>query len=237
MAASRWGGFYMTALKIRFDRWFPNNAFRAQVDLAFRLAVLAVAIAFAVGLIGAWSEGTGFLLFILALPVTGSIVFIGALVLVVHGFRWFAEFDTRRQRIVAILVGPATAGIVGVAFLPVLWAGGWTGDLSRLAANHADYEAIIAEARQSHQDAWFAESRGITYIVDRGPPLRVAFNPAGFLDNWSGIVFDPTGEVMLADGFDERGKFAAPDRITKIFGGDLVQCRHLWGDYYTCSFT
>ena len=42
---------------------------------------------------------------------------------------------------------------------------------------------------------------------------------------------------MLADGFDEQGRFHAPDRITKIFGGDLVSCRWLWGDYYTCSFT
>lgn len=78
---------------------------------------------------------------------------------------------------------------------------------------------------------------GVGLNVDRGPPLRVAFNPEGMLDNWSGIVFDPTGEVMQADGFDASGRFRAPDRITKLFGGDLVSCRRLWGDYYDCSFT
>lgn len=57
------------------------------------------------------------------------------------------------------------------------------------------------------------------------------------LNNWSAIVFDPTGKVTLADGFDEDGNFSAPARITKLFGGDLVSCRSLWGDYYKCSFT
>lgn len=43
---------------------------------------------------------------------------------------------------------------------------------------------------------------------------------------------------MLADGFDPKtGKFVAPDRVTKVFGGDLVSCRHLWSSYYDCSFT
>jgi hypothetical protein len=61
-------------------------------------------------------------------------------------------------------------------------------------------------------------------------------NP-GFLDNWSGIVFDPTGAVMQADGWDAAGKFRAPDAITKLFGGDIVSCSHILGDYYRCSFT
>ncbi len=58
------------------------------------------------------------------------------------------------------------------------------------------------------------------------------------LDNWSGIIYDPTGDVMLARGFDPvSGRFHAPDRITKLFEGDLVECRHLWSSYYSCSFT
>ena len=58
------------------------------------------------------------------------------------------------------------------------------------------------------------------------------------LDNWSGIIVDPTARVMEADGFDTAtGEFAAPEEVTKLFDGDLVSCRHLWGDYYSCSFT
>jgi hypothetical protein len=58
------------------------------------------------------------------------------------------------------------------------------------------------------------------------------------LDNWSGIIYDRTGDVMLAKGFDSTtGKFYAPDKVTKLFGGDLVGWRRLWGSYYSCSFT
>ena len=110
--------------------------------------------------------------------------------------------------------------------------------VAELAINHHRYETIIAKARANPVDRSYESANGITYSVDVGPPVRVAFNPEGFLDNWSGVIYDPTGEVMQADGWDPASrKFRAPDRITKIFGGDLVACRHLWGDYYDCSFT
>jgi len=108
-----------------------------------------------------------------------------------------------------------------------------------LDPNQDRYALIIAKARKAHQAEWYAEdAAGVTYSVDMGPPVRVAFEPAGMLDNWSAIIYDPTGEMLLADGFDpETGKFRAPDSITKVFGGDLVSCKRLWGDYLTCSFT
>ena len=122
---------------------------------------------------------------------------------------------------------------------PSFTAGILTGELSRLFINLPRYEAIISKTQTSADQGGsdFRDTRGIRYIVDRGPPVRVAFNPEGLLDNWSGIIFDPTGEVMLADGFDQDGNFSAPDHVTKLFGGDLVGCRHLWRHYYSCSFT
>ena len=106
-----------------------------------------------------------------------------------------------------------------------------------MTINRSHYEPIIEKARVDRNAAWFDEHRGVTYSVDLGPPVRVAFNPEGMLDNWSGIIFDPTGEVMKADGFDASGNFRAPEKVTKLFGGDLVSCRHLLDDYYACSFT
>jgi len=121
---------------------------------------------------------------------------------------------------------------------PFLAAGSFAGSLSRLLVNRGHYEAIIKKVQLDPRPEWFKEDGNITYSVDVGPPVRVAFNPAGMLDNWSGIIYDSTGEVMLARGFDpESGRFFAPDRITKLFNGDLVSCRHLWGEYYDCSFT
>lgn len=78
----------------------------------------------------------------------------------------------------------------------------------------------------------------ISSIADAGPPVRMAFvTNGGFLDNWSGIVFDPTGRVRLARGWDAAGTFYAPREVTELFGGDIVECDHLVAAYYYCSFT
>ena len=107
---------------------------------------------------------------------------------------------------------------------PLVWLGLAAGDLARLAVNRDLYETIIAENRTTTRAVSSEDRDDVRYRVDAGPPIRVAFNPEGLLNNWSGIVFDPTGEVMLADGLD-------------LFGGNLVGCRHLWDSYYKCSFS
>ena len=99
-------------------------------------------------------------------------------------------------------------------------------------------EKVQREPDPTAGSGTWQQDRGTTYIVDYGTPRRVAFEPSGILDNWSGIVWDPTHDVMKADGFDAKtGRFHAPDRITKMFGGDLVTCRRLGGDWFDCSFT
>jgi hypothetical protein len=227
----------LTQAKIVLDKWFPDGALRRALKLSWQCLAAVGVIAFAVGFIHAWSWGAGLLLILVGIPLAAVVTLVGAGALLVTAVRRYGAFATWPQKSVAMLLGPLVALAAALAFFPVLWAGNWLGDLSRLALNHADYAAIVGDAERTRKPAWFAESRGITYNVDAGPPVRVAFNPVGMLDNWSGIVFDPSGEVMIADGFVERGRFGAPERITKIFGGDLVRCRHLWGDYYTCSFT
>lgn len=78
-------------------------------------------------------------------------------------------------------------------------------------------------------------------IVDPGPPVRVAVSWGGILDNWRGLVHDPTGEAMKAKRLDletwsNRGD---PDdaSVAGLFGGTLVRARHLEGDWYLCWFT
>jgi hypothetical protein len=191
-----------------------------------------------IGFIGAWSAGLGFVLFVFGIPCGLLLLAIGGIAWTVRAVKFARQTTDARMRLGVMLIAPVCVVLICSAGLPLLAAGSFAGNLSRLAANRTHYEAIIAKARTSRIPAWFADDRGVTYSVDLGPPVRVAFNPAGMLDNWSGIIFDPTGDVMLAHGFDLRtGKFHAPDRITKLFEGDLVSCRHLWGDYYHCSFT
>jgi hypothetical protein len=126
--------------------------------------------------------------------------------------------------------------------LPACRAGIHSGSWLRLMLNRPHYERIIAGLRGGERPpppgAALAREGGIAYEVDPGPPLRVAFDPDGLLEVWTAIVFDPSGAVALADGFDPAtGRFAAPDRVTRLFGGDLVRCRRLARDYYLCTFT
>jgi hypothetical protein len=128
--------------------------------------------------------------------------------------------------------------------LPMTWMGSRVGTAAVLAVSQSHFSSIIKNARLMKRDGngenytTYLKDDGVTYIVDFGPPVRVAFNPEGFLDNWNGIVFDPSGDVAKARGFNPvSGKFFAPENITNLFGGDLVQCRPYWGDFYECSFT
>jgi hypothetical protein len=76
--------------------------------------------------------------------------------------------------------------------------------------------------------------------VDAGPPLRVAFNWGGMVDNWTGIVYDPTHEVLKAREFRSDWSNWDDPRLAKVkalFGGDLFRVRHLYGPWFICSFT
>lgn len=205
--------------------------------LGTRFALLA-AVPAIVGFVSSWSAGLGFLLFILAIPIAALSLLIYASVSFIRAVQLGRQVDTLRKRVLVIAAAPVCLVCTLALAWPSLVIGSLGGSISRLIVNKNQYEAIIRKAQSHPRPDWFAEDDGVTYSVDVGPPVRVAFNPAGILDNWSGIIYDPTGDVMLARGFDSKsGRYYAPDRITKLFDGDLVSCRHLWGSYYDCSFT
>ena len=204
--------------------------------------LLIVANPFLLGFIFAWNPGLGFLLLIPGIPLLLGTFVIGALIYLVRGIKLARQPAPARQRILTAFAAPVMTLVTILLAWPALVGGNFSGTWTRLMVNRTQYETIIAKARRGERspirNSAFEEDGGVEYIVDPGPPVRVAFNPAGLLDNWSGIIFDPSGVVMRADGFDPRtGEFAAPDEVTKLFGGDLVTCRWLWGDYYDCSFT
>ena len=210
-----------------------NHIKRATLFFAIILLVPLI-----VGFIDSWSAALGFILFLLGIPVTLVVLATGTIVGLAKAAKLPLEDGDRRNRAFAVGVILLLFAATILGALPSLRIGSFIGSFSRLMVNHRHYEAIIAKANKTRQSVWYEDDGAITYSTDLGPPIRVAFNPAGMLDNWSGIIYDPTGDVMLANGFDPKtGKFFAPERVTKIFGGDLVGCRHLWGSYYDCSFT
>jgi hypothetical protein len=199
---------------------------------------LIAIVPFLVGFVGAWSAGFGFFLSILVIPAATLGLLVGSIIWFVRSYQHGKRVSGSRDRFLTYSIAPLLLVVTVSAAWPLLRFGNYTGTMSRLMVNHSRYEAIIARVKADPEPAWFKDDGGIKYSVDLGPPIRVAFNPEGFLDNWSGIIYDPTGDVMLADGFDPRtGKFVAPDCVTKLFEGDLVSCLHLWGSYYNCSFT
>ena len=99
------------------------------------------------------------------------------------------------------------------------------------------YEAVLKQEKVS--PGTLTQS-GYEYNVDAGPPQRVAFiQPGSLLDNYTAIVYDPTGMVMQANQFEDYSKWDDPKyrHIKELFGGDLRWAEKLRGHWYICGFT
>ncbi len=193
------------------------------------LAFGTLAYAALLGLWPVWiTPGLHLLCGMLLLPLFAVLCIVVLVMLINLLFDWH-ERIARHARLAPLLLLLATA-----LALPTMWAGQYARDLVLISLVQDWTNKRVEQPRLDATDG----PLGIQAIVEPRPPVRIAFmtNP-GILDNWSGIVFDPTGAVMQADGWDATGKFRAPASITKLFDGDLVSCSHLWGDYYRCSFT
>jgi hypothetical protein len=101
----------------------------------------------------------------------------------------------------------------------------------------ANYECIVSGLAAGADHSIFDHP----IAVDPGPPQRVAFSWGGILDNWVGVVYDPTGEVMKANILDTKtwSNRDDPDYVSAagLFGGTLIRARHFEGNWYLCWFT
>ncbi len=71
--------------------------------------------------------------------------------------------------------------------------------------------------------------KDVFFEIEKFPnnETRVAFpNGAGVIDNWCGVVWDPTG---LVGTINEKSK--------GFFGGDLIKVRHIKEFWYVACFT
>ncbi len=194
------------------------------------LAFGALAYAALLGLWPVWiTPGLHLLCGMLLLPLFAVLCMVALVMLINLLSDWHMQRIDRRARLAPLSLLLATA-----LALPTMWAGQYARDLVLISLVQDWTNKRIEQPQFDATDG----PLGIQTIVEPGPPVRIAFmtNP-GFLDNWSGIVFDPIGAVMQADGWDATGKFRAPAAISKLFEGDLVSCSHLWGACYRCSFT
>ena len=129
--------------------------------------------------------------------------------------------------------------VVGFAlFIPAARLGGWLTERYRFSSERPTYDRIVAAVDISTSHIGPRTENGVTYLVDPGPPTRVAFIwPGGVIDNWCGVVHDPSGEVMKVNGLDTFSDAWRSSTVTALFGGDMVECRAMAAPYYWCCFT
>ena len=151
----------------------------------------------------------------------------------------------------ALRRGAVAALALALSFAALMWFGGWWG-LARIgdavefrlrfARLEPRYAALVPGLlRDAPATSGYQKWGGVTVVVDSGPPKRLAFlQPGGIIDNWEGIVHDPTGAVAQARGWRyDRGEqeFTSPPAVRGLFGGDIVRCEHVRGPWYRCWFT
>jgi hypothetical protein len=95
------------------------------------------------------------------------------------------------------------------------------------------YERIVKELAPRTQVPERGTSGDVHWVVDAGPPRRIAFpQPGSVADNWEGVVYDPSGALRQA-----KGGSLTPPGLARLFGGRLLSCEPVRDHFYRCWFT
>jgi hypothetical protein len=86
---------------------------------------------------------------------------------------------------------------------------------------------------------------GTRYESETDPVFRVSFSWAGIVDNWYGIIYDPSDKIMRvneSDPFKSRDPGSPKvdkelEKIRMVFGGLLYKAERLGDHWYLCWFT
>lgn len=149
---------------------------------------------------------------------------------------WSVVLLVRSRTWPALLPGAVVGGCIASL---LLGGAGWSRPL-RFQLARPGYEAQLARILAAPA-AERQRVAGKDCHLDPGPPLRVAFiQPGSLLDNYTAVVYDPTGLVLQANQFRPDWSNWNDPRllpVKKLFGGDLVWAEHLQGPWYRCGFT
>ena len=166
----------------------------------------------------------------LAWAAVGLVILVAAL--------WRARRPEARRSAVLLAFGVAIGWIL---FIPTTWVGNSLTTRIRFALQRSTYDAVVSREASADAKEGSHQVGDLRYIVESGPPLRIAFVwPGGIIDNWCGAVYDPTGAVMRSSEFNgdwDTWSEQVPAEIIGLFGGDLLRCDELDAPYYHCCFT
>ncbi len=93
---------------------------------------------------------------------------------------------------------------------------------------------------------------GISYDTEVDPAMRVSFSWGGIIDNWRGIIYDPTNELSkIAENIqihinsgernqltpDEERYIKETAELKLLFGGVIYKVKKMRNNWYLCWFT
>jgi hypothetical protein len=131
------------------------------------------------------------------------------------------------------------AALLAVGLLGLFLYGAQTARLVRFWVLKPGYQAVIREVEQGLRDEDPIRARRTAFRIDDGMPLRVAFPWDGIIDNWYGVVYDPTDELsrFCGDAGRNSGGFLKDPTLRQLFGGTMTYCERLSQGWYFCWFT
>lgn len=131
------------------------------------------------------------------------------------------------------------SAVMAVAIVSLFFYGNHVVRLARFYALKSGYLAVVQDVERGLTDEKKSELRRSGIFLDEDGPVRIAFPWMGIVDNWCGVVFDPTDQLAnyCGDaGQDTRGFLKDPS-LRKLFGGDITRCERLEKGWYFCWFT
>ncbi|MED5457234.1 MAG: hypothetical protein VX428_06960 [Verrucomicrobiota bacterium] len=156
-------------------------------------------------------------------------------------------FRNRDLIMVVSLVGLLLVGVIsyGTNFTTDL------GDKLRFLRYEKKYVQII-EKIETKKISFNGSVNGISYNTEADPVMRVSFSWGGILDNWRGIIYDPTNELSTIaennqiniNSGDRNSLTPADEEYIKettelklLFGGVIYKVKKMANNWYLCWFT
>jgi|JI8StandDraft_2_1071088.scaffolds.fasta_scaffold19715_2 hypothetical protein len=206
-------------------------------DISLRMRLLGFSTLVYAGVISLFSGQIGWLAYLICFLVLALLVVVLIIVAMLKTAIRLWGWAMRRTNGRAMRE-PMLLLLVVALTGPVYWTAGYVRDLVTIALVDKWMMAHVGQRKIDPADG----PLGLRISIDRGPSTRVAFITEhvafipglglGNMDSWGAVVFDPAGTVKIADGRMHGEDHPA----SQLFGGMLVACQHVWGDYYRCTF-
>ena len=125
------------------------------------------------------------------------------------------------------------------------------GDKLRFLRYEKKYVQII-EKIETKKISFNGSVNGISYDTEVDPAMRVSFSWGGIIDNWRGIIYDPTNELSkIAENNqihinsgernqltpDEERYIKETAELKLLFGGVIYKVKKMRNNWYLCWFT